>query len=139
MHNCSLCGTPDPRPIFRLQNAPAFQNKTYATLAAAQNAILASVDIVQCKQCGFTWNQAFDPSLMDYDESYQNEQGCSKFFQEYLLSILDIIKKHAACGERVVEVGCGKAKFLKMLRDTGFEVTGFDPAHEDNEIGRAHV
>ncbi|WP_285905652.1 class I SAM-dependent methyltransferase [Pseudodesulfovibrio pelocollis] len=67
---------------------------------------------------------------MEYDESYQNEQAHSPAFQLHLQKTLLVVKDIIAPGSRVIEVGCGKGVFLSMLRDAGFGVTGYDPAHE---------
>ncbi|WP_169734378.1 class I SAM-dependent methyltransferase [Desulfocurvus vexinensis] len=67
---------------------------------------------------------------MGYDDTYQNEQGHSPVFQHHLEEALDIIRSIADPGGRIVEIGCGKGVFLSMLRAAGFDVTGYDPAHE---------
>ena len=85
--------------------------------------------LVQDPCAGFIYNAEFIPELMIYDETYQNEQGCSVFFKEHLSAVSLIVKKHLKDG-RAVEVGCGKGTFLEYLRSLACEVVGVDPAYE---------
>jgi len=79
-------------------------------------------------------NQAFDPSLVDYDEQYENDQSNSPSFREHLSEVAELLKSFASRGSQVVEVGCGKGQFVKMLNhDTYFHATGYDRAYCGND------
>ena len=68
-------------------------------------------------------------SLMDYDSSYQNEQGNSPEFKQYLQRVANLLE--TKMGSRsLVEVGCGKGKFLELMLDRDADIVGYDPTYE---------
>lgn len=79
----------------------------------------------------FTENLKFDPSLIAYDESYQNCQATSGVFRDHMRQVAEALANLAPRGSRLVEVGCGKGDFLKMIAEAGhFSSMGFDAAYE---------
>ncbi|MFN8145394.1 MAG: class I SAM-dependent methyltransferase [Bacteroidia bacterium] len=96
---------------------------------------MASVNLAQSLACGFIFNGTFDPSKMDYDLNYQNEQSNSVYFQEHLENIIDLMESQQLLNGKIIEIGCGKGYFLNMLRSLQKDVTGFDPTYEgDSEF-----
>lgn len=83
----------------------------------------------------FLHNTMFEEDLIKYDENYQNEQGYSEFFQNHLNKTYELIKKNAFLkGNKLVEVGCGKGKFLDIVKSDGFfDYEGYDNAYEGND------
>ena len=69
---------------------------------------------------------------MTYDESYQNVQGYSNVFEQHLYRVIEIVRRHFI-EKSILEIGCGKGGFLKLLRDQGFSVVGIDPAYEEDD------
>lgn len=127
---CPLCNGGDTRSIYSVENIPVFQNKVFASPAAAHGAVTGSVDLQQCQFCNFIYNASFDDSLMDYDSDYQNEQANSAHFQAHLDGVLDSLRPLLQSSPRIIEIGCGKGHFLDMVVAAGFGITGFDPAFE---------
>ena len=83
---------------------------------------------------GFTENLKFDPSLVVYDENYQNCQATSGVFREHMRLVAETLMKLAPRGSRLVEVGCGKGDFLKMIAEDGYFLsTGFDATYEGTQ------
>ena len=80
-------------------------------------------------ETGLVYNQAFNPSLLVYDENYQNEQACSDVFKRHLDDVARIMARHFL-GKSIVEIGCGKGFFLEHLSQLGFNIVGVDPAYE---------
>lgn len=117
------------RILYRQDGFPIFQNRVYETEAEARDCRKGDIRLVEDQETGLVYNASFDPSLMSYDENYQNEQGLSPVFQDHLTSVSDVIDRTLGRNS-IVEVGCGKGLFLEMLLDKGFDVTGFDPAYE---------
>jgi len=78
---------------------------------------------------GLIHNAAFDPALLVYDENYQNEQAVSGVFRDHLNTVAGIVEQWFRDME-LVEIGCGKGRFLELLRSRGVRVTGIDPAYE---------
>lgn len=118
-----------PRELLRLENAPVYQNKMFDTVAAARACVRGDVVLAQDDSTGIVSNIAFDPGKLDYDESYQNEQGHSSMFREHLSAVLATLDRHFRSA-RILEIGCGKGAFLDQLRSDGHDAWGVDPAYE---------
>ena len=119
------------RELLRLSGLPVYQNKMFPTARAARNCERGDLVLVQHSATGLVHNEAFDPGLLSYDESYQNEQAHSAAFKTHLDEVLDLVDRHFAGGS-ILEVGCGKGAFLDMMRERGLQATGIDPAYEGN-------
>lgn len=115
--------------LLRLSGLPVYQNKMFPTAQAARHCERGDLVLVQDAVSGLVHNEAFDPGLLSYDESYQNEQGHSPAFKTHLDEVLDLVGHHFAHGS-ILEVGCGKGAFLDMMRQRGLQATGIDPAYE---------
>jgi hypothetical protein len=118
--------------LYRADQFPVFQNRMFAS---AEDAIQCQRgDIVLAQDCssGLISNIAFQPELLVYDESYQNEQGVSDCFQSHLNDICGLIRNHFPSSD-VIEIGCGKGLFMGKLRNAGFSVTGLDPTYEGDD------
>jgi hypothetical protein len=116
--------------IYRQSGLPLFQNKVYSTLDEALGASVGDVELVQCNRSGLVYNRLFDPSKLNYDEDYQNEQACSGVFRRHLDDVLKLILDHFGATSRGIEIGCGKGYFLDMLSREGANVIGCDPAYQ---------
>lgn len=74
----------------------------------------------ECHQCGLIFNAALDFSLLNYDSSYDNRQGFSPTFRDHLDQVAGLIQEgFFGTKGRVLEIGCGKGEFLRLLRDRG--------------------
>jgi hypothetical protein len=119
----------EPASIYRVERLPIFQNRMFASAAAARTCARGDLDLVQDPQTGIVFNRAFDPAVMNYDADYQNEQGHSSVFREHLHAVSGIVARHLS-GCPLIEIGCGKGLFLEQLQRDGFRVTGLDPTYE---------
>jgi len=128
--NCDACGSADIYTVYRLPRIPTFQNRLFPARAQALKAQAAEVELAACPDCGLVFNSKFDASAMDYDSDYQNAQDHSPSFRSYLDEIADLMAAELRPGDRVAEVGCGKAYFLDILRGRGVAAVGFDPTYE---------
>lgn len=123
----------DSNVIFNQERVPVFQNKVYKTVDEAKKAASGNVTLSQSKTSGFVFNSSFDSSLMDYDENYQNEQGNSIIFQNHLVEVLNKLKNFGIQDKKIIEIGCGKGVFFKMLQQGGFNCWGYDPTYEGDD------
>lgn len=117
------------RELYRQTGLPIFQNRMYETAEAGRACPKGDMLLVEDLQSGLVRNAAFDPSLMEYDAAYQNEQGKSPKFHQHLIEVAELIDStlgHA----RLVEVGCGKGTFMEILLARGADVLGYDPTYE---------
>jgi SAM-dependent methyltransferase len=118
--------------IYRMDGLPVQQNRYYATATEAVACPVGNLMLLQDPLTGIVHNAAFRPELMIYDKNYQNEQGYSKVFEQHLYQVMAIVRGHFI-GKSILEIGCGKGRFLKLMRDQGFSVVGIDPAYEGDD------
>jgi len=117
------------RELYQAKELPVFQNRMFHSSQAARDCAKGDVVLVQDLETGLIYNRAFKPELMQYDADYQNEQAESGVFQSHLEEMSELVSKHFR-GHSLLEVGCGKGRFLEQLQAIGFEITGLDPAYE---------
>lgn len=117
------------RELFRIEGIPIYQNKMFDSAGAAAQCPLGDVVLVQDVTTGLVFNNAFEEGKLNYDETYQNEQGLSPMFRSHLNEVLQIVYRNFH-GQQIMEVGCGKGAFLNLMRERGFDAIGVDPAYE---------
>lgn len=116
--------------LYRAIGIPAMQNKLFSTRAEALTAPSASLELCQDDN-GLVFNQCFDPDLVAYDDSYQNDQGHSLQFQRHLDEICKLCCRYLTSKENLaVDVGCGKGGFVELLREKGVNAVGYDNAYQ---------
>jgi 2-polyprenyl-3-methyl-5-hydroxy-6-metoxy-1,4-benzoquinol methylase len=129
---CPVCQGRAPTVFLDRDRVPVQQNLLVESRRAALETPRGRLRLVVCEQCGFVFNQSFDPKLFVYDECYDNTQSCSPLFDAYLDDLVhDLVEHRNLRGSRIVEVGCGKGLFLKKLveADAGNRGCGFDPSY----------
>ena len=117
------------RELYKIEGLPVFQNRMHKSREEARACPRGNIRLVENRDTGLIYNADFDPAVMVYDETYQNEQAVSPMFQDHLESMLAIVGDHLG-RDSLLEIGCGKGRFLDMLLDRGFEVSGVDPTYE---------
>jgi hypothetical protein len=116
--------------LYRASGIPAMQNKLFSTRAEALAAPSASLELCQ-DETGLVFNRCFDPDVVVYDDSYQNDQGHSLQFQRHLDKVCELCCGQLASKEHlVVDVGCGKGGFVELLRAKGVNAIGYDNAYQ---------
>ncbi len=106
------------------------QNKLFSTRAQALAAPSASLELCQ-DETGLVFNRSFDPAIVIYDDSYQNDQGYSSQFQRHLNEVCELCCSYLVSKESlVVDVGCGKGGFVELLRGKGVNAIGYDNAYQ---------
>lgn len=119
---------------------PVLNNTPMASPDASTN--LGPLELRYHAGLDFIENSAFNISLLEYDERYQNSQSYSTSFQAHMEEVANLIVKHTPIGGKVVEVGCGKGEFISLLRSAGdLEVEGYDATYEgdDQLIHRRYI
>jgi 2-polyprenyl-3-methyl-5-hydroxy-6-metoxy-1,4-benzoquinol methylase len=142
-YSCPLCGDQSGEVLLQRSNVPVHQNVVCTTAEEARQCARGDLKIVFCDVCGFVFNAAFDPRCLSYSSFYDNTQALSPYFQQYLIELSNtLLAKHDLRGKQIIEVGCGKGNFLRLLckggRNHGL---GFDPSYvgpetEENEAVR---
>lgn len=130
MRACPVCGSDRLVETVRRERLPVFQNVVWPSRAEAIAAPAAPFALGTCRDCGFSANAAFDPALVDYDESYDNNVS-SAVYRDYLASLADMLAgRFDLTGGTVYDIGCGKGEFLEILCDRapGIAGIGIDPS-----------
>ncbi len=132
---CPLCGEKDVSLLAHRIDVPVLQNVICATSNEARQIPKSDIKLVQCHSCEFVFNASY--RQVDYDADYENFQGCSPLFSDYL----DAEAKHIAAYVNalngdvlLIEVGCGQGDFLqnvirRISSDHKVCGIGFDPAY----------
>lgn len=119
------------RDLYQIEQFPVFQNRMYNTKQEALLCPRGNIRLVENLQTGLIYNADFMASLMNYDQSYQNEQAISPNFRQHLSHVASIIEMRMK-DLSVVEIGCGKGYFLEMLLAKNLNLVGYDPTYEGN-------
>ena len=127
---CSICAT-DLKVFFEATNVPVYCNVLWPSKEAAVSCQRGDISLGYCSTCGFITNVVFDESLLTYTEAYENSLHFSARFREYAMNLAKyLVERHKLCGKEIIEIGCGKGDFLRLLcklgRNRGI---GFDPSY----------
>lgn len=130
-HTCPACGSSGLVLFFELAQVPVHQHLLYATIEAAMQARRGDIALSFCPACGFVTNTAFDAALLNYSADYDNTQCYSPLFSAYISDLADdLIQRLDLHNKQVVEIGCGKGDFIRMLCERGPNTgVGFDPSY----------
>lgn len=131
-HNCPGCGGVRWTPPFILTRQPVVLNYRFRDASAARRVLRRNIGLAQCRSCGLVFNSTFDPKAIPYDENYENRQCFSPSFEAHLFELAQALtKRHRLGGGRVLEVGCGKGDFLRLLcRVAGAAGDGYDTSYQ---------
>lgn len=137
--SCPLCRFKQPSIFFELSNMPVSIGVQWPSAADARNCAKGGVRLVVCSQCGFIWNQSFDPGRIEYSQRYDNSLDFSPVFQNYARDLARrLIETYKIRGKEVAELGCGKGHFLNLLCEAGNNSgVGFDPSYEGARVQSA--
>lgn len=131
---CPVCESENTQVGEQRSAVPVLMNKLYGSRAEARAALVGELEIVFCQDCGFTWNARFDPELITYDESYENDQTHSPEFQAHISARVADVMAATSPGANLnfLEIGCGQGTFIgEVARKAGSRLSsaeGFDPA-----------
>lgn len=129
---CPLCGGTDLFPFYSAVDQPISQNFLYPTKAAALAAARSDLELVMCEACTFSFNAAFDENKLVYSEEYKYTQPPSAHFDTFIEELAkNLIETYGVRNNDIVEIGCGKGSFLRLLARLGNNRgVGFDTSYE---------
>lgn len=138
---CPACARPAAEPFVEVGGLPVHVGVLWRTAADAVAAPRGPMRMVLCPSCGYVWNAAFDPGLLDYEQDYDNALHGSALFRRFEAATVEhLVERYRLRGRTVVEVGCGDGRFLGLLcaagasRAVGFE-PGYRPERRSPEAG----
>jgi len=92
------------------------------------------LSLIENKKYGLLHNYLHKKKLFKFNKNYQNEQGNSSLQKDHLNKLHKFLKKNFPKKSKLVEVGCGKGLFLKLVKKKKyFEYLGFDKTYEGND------
>jgi 2-polyprenyl-3-methyl-5-hydroxy-6-metoxy-1,4-benzoquinol methylase len=116
-------------------NVPVHQNVQYRDANGERNAARGDLKLAACRSCGFVTNLAFQQSLIEYGEGYENDQTSSPTFESHTDARIASLVAFGIRGRFVVDVGCGQGQFLRRLCAAGeCSGLGFDPAYTGTTV-----
>jgi SAM-dependent methyltransferase len=114
--NCWVCGSEDLSVFFEVRDLPVHCNVLWPSAAQARGAPRGDIRLAVCRSCGMIGNVAFTDTAVQYDAAYENSLHFSKEFDRYATALADdLVDRHDLRGKTVLEIGCGKGDFLRLL------------------------
>lgn len=133
---CPICSSPDVEMFFSLDRIPVHCNVLHPSKTSAVAMQRGDMRLGFCSQCGHIYNYAFDPALVSYTQTYENSLHFSSLFRSYAESLaMELIERYDVHKKNVIEIGCGKGDFLKLLCDLGENRgLGFDASYQPEQL-----
>ncbi len=128
---CPACGHPSPERFYSLTSIPTDSSMLFLDRESAIGHPTGNLQLVFCPGCGLVFNSSFDPSVHAYDAPYEDGQGFSSTFNNFAKSLAkQWIDRYGLKGKTLLEIGCGKGEFLKLMCDLACaKGIGVDPRH----------
>lgn len=129
--NCPSCGGGDISIFYWLESVPAHSVLLMPTYRIAVNYPRGDIYLGFCSGCGFVSNYGYEPELLEYSQRCEESQGFSLTFTKFHKSLANkLLDKYDLHNKDIVEIGCGKGEFLRLLCELGDNRgVGFDPAY----------
>lgn len=129
---CPSCQAGEMQEFHRVEGIPA--NSCLLLNDAEQARAYPRRDLVLgfCPACGFIANTLFQAEAAVYGAGYEETQGFSRHFAGYLEGLARrMIARWNLHGRDVLEIGCGKGRFVSLLCELGGNRgIGIDPAYD---------
>lgn len=128
---CNICKA-DGCVFLALNKVPPIQNNFQISRDEAQAFSTTQVSYAWCEFCHHL--TIVKEKCLPFDSSYNNEQVSSEVAIKHHINVLEKIKLMCPARDaHIVEIGCGRGEFLKLLIDAGYHnVRGFDPTANDS-------
>jgi hypothetical protein len=130
--SCPNCNLVDTYSFFEARDIPihscGLTDSRDEALGTPRGDMVASF----CRNCGFIWNSAYDPGLVDQSRLYEDQQCFSPTFNAFAEGLARrLVEEYDLYGRDILEIGCGKGDFLSLICKMGNNRgVGIDPAFE---------
>ena len=126
---CPSCGGLSLTAFHAVDRTPVTCASVFDTTEEASAVPTGQVELFHCGGCGLIFNPHFDAALADVGARYEGSQGASAHFSQFARSLArSWVERHRLVGKSVLEIGCGRGEFLRLLLQEGVgRVVGLDP------------
>jgi SAM-dependent methyltransferase len=133
---CPVCHAEGGHGFFQSSAVPVTIGVQWPSQEAARDCAKGDIRLVCCPGCGFIWNSVFDAGRLDYSVAYDNSLDHSEVFRSYARALAErLIRTYDVRHKRVLELGCGKGRFLALLCEWGDNHgVGFDPSFDIHQV-----
>jgi SAM-dependent methyltransferase len=128
---CPCCGSTKVFIFYEADSVPVNSVLLMATREEATGFPTGDIRLGFCDDCGFIYNTAFDPKLVEYSSRYEETQAFSPAFRKWHLGLAQrLVEQYGLRDKTTLEIGCGKGEFLTLLCELGAKNgIGFDPGY----------
>lgn len=131
---CPVCNRSDSQEVFKNSRVAVHRLKYYPTREQALDAPIGEMEYRYCNYCGTMWNVLFDTKIIDYNQDYLLERGCSPSFRKHLNDMGDFVVSVLSPQDAVIELGCGNGNFLSVLEEKGItNIKGYDTTYRGSD------
>ncbi len=137
---CPICQSLHCFSFYHVSDQPTSENILYLTQKDALEAPSGDIDMVFCKDCGFVFNRLFYTHKVEYGKQYQYTQPPSLYFEGFIRQLAeDLIDTYDLRYKHIVDIGCGKGDFLRLLcrlgnnKGIGYDTSYDGPLEVDNK------
>lgn len=126
---CAACSNRGLTAFYQVSHIPTQSCVLLDTAEEAASYPVGNLLLGLCESCGFIQNVRFDPAIVDYSKPTEESQAFSGRFQAFATELARrIVDDYQLEGCSVLEVGCGKGDFMRLLVDEGIgSGVGIDP------------
>ena len=133
---CPACEGQQTRSFYSVSSIPIHSCVLLESAQLAREFPTGDLRLAVCSDCGFVFNELFDPSRIDYKEDYEETQGYSGTFRAFLAQLINgLAAGRDLSGKTLLEIGCGRGDFLEQLCEaTGAQGVGIDPSQTSGRV-----
>lgn len=130
---CPNCPSRGLTIFYTVRNIPAHSCLLMPSRAEAVDYPRGDLRLGFCPACGFITNTAFDPTLNEYSQRYEETQGFSPTFNRFAEQLAKrYVDRYNLADKTILEIGCGKGEYLiQTLEIAGPKARGIgiDPGY----------
>jgi hypothetical protein len=134
--HCPVCRSKDTFAFYRHDNVPCQDGIIWPTRQQAIDANRGDIELIYCPSCSHIFNHKFDSSKFVFDGSYNISLHHSPTYQKFIHELTeDLVARHNLRNKTILEIGCGKADFLKgICLPYGNRGIGYDPTFVEENL-----
>jgi len=128
---CPSCGSNKISVFYELEKVPVQSVALVFTRKEATDYPRGDIVLGFCQRCGFVFNTAFKPELVEYSSTYEATQRFSHTFSAFARDLANrLVDRYDLHDKIILEIGCGNGEFLNLLCSLGKNRgIGFDPSY----------